>query len=149
MPTYAINKKAKFDFEILATFEAGIQLFGFEVKSIREGHINLKGAYLSIRDNELWLINAYVSQYSKAGTITDYDPERPRKLLVHRREIAHLQGKLAQKGLTLMPLKVYNSNNRIKISFGLAKGKKKHDKRETIKDRDVKRDIQRRIKENR
>lgn len=147
MSYYATNKKARFDYDILATFEAGIQLFGFEVKSIRNGQMNLKGAYVSLRNGELWLVNAYVKPYAKATLTSDYDPERPRRLLLHRREINHLQGKLAQKGLTLVPLNVYNSNNHVKLTFGLAQGKKKHDKRQTIKDRDVKRQIQRKLKD--
>jgi SsrA-binding protein len=146
MATYAINKKARHDYEILRSFEAGIQLAGFEVKAIKEGNVHLKGAYVSLRNGELWLVNAYVGKYSKAGNLSDYDPERPRKLLVRKREIRFLADKLAQKGLTLVPISVYNKGNRIKVEFSLVRGKKKHDKRAAQKERDVNRKIQRTLK---
>ena len=144
---YALNKRARYDYDILESYEAGIELFGHEVKSVREGHMNLKGAFVTIRSGQLWLKNAYIAPYSKSGALPSYNPERVRRLLVHKRQIRHLSAKLAQKGLTLVPLKVYNSNNRVKLEFALVKGKKKHDKRQSIKERDVKRKLQRTLKQ--
>lgn len=144
---YALNKRARYDYDILETYEAGIELLGHEVKSIREGHMHLKGAFVTLRSGQLWLKNAYVAPYSRAGALPSYNPERIRRLLVHKRQIHHLSAKLTQKGLTLVPIKVYNSSNRIKLEFALVKGKKKHDKRQSIKERDVKRKLQRTLKQ--
>lgn len=146
MTTYTINKRAGYDYTIISKYEAGIKLKGFEVKSVRNGHINLKGAYVTIRDGQAWLIHSYIAPYKPAGLIKDYDSERPRVLLLHKREVRYLLGKLAQKGLTLTPLRVYNSNNRVKLEFALTQGKKKYDKRKSIQERETRRTIARTLK---
>lgn len=146
MPTLAVNKQARYNYSILDTYEAGIVLRGFEVKSAKEGNINLKGAYVTIDKSEAYLVNCHIGSYTKAGPMDDYDPARRRKLLLHKREIRHLTGKLEEKGLTLVALKVYTIHNRVKLEFGIGKGKKKYDKREDIKKRDVKRSLQRAMK---
>ena len=146
MPTLAINKRARYDYEITDTFEAGIVLYGYEVKSIKTGQISLKGAFVTIKQGknkkgnknpELFLTNSHVPLYKKASTITDYDPDRPRKLLVKSAEIKRLIGKKQEQGLTFVPLKLYTKRSLIKLKFALARGKKKHDKREAIKKRDL------------
>ena len=149
--SYAINKKAKFDYDILEVYEAGLVLLGHEVKSIRQGHISLKGAFVTIKNTakklpELYLINAHVSLYKQAGKIDNYNPERSRKLLLKKSEIKRLIGKKQEQGLTLVPLELYNKKGFIKLKFGLAKGKKKIDKRELIKKRELDRKLKLRIK---
>ena len=139
------NKKVKFDYNILETYSAGIVLFGHEVKAIRNNQMSLKGAYVSIHNGELWLKKATVSLYKKSGPIPNYDPERERKLLLTKKEIASLAGKLKQKGLTLVPLSVYTKNNRLKVEIGLAQGKKKYDKRESIKKRENDRNLRKKL----
>ncbi|MBU4030782.1 SsrA-binding protein SmpB, partial [Patescibacteria group bacterium] len=114
MPTLAINPRARYDYEILDTYEAGVVLIGQEVKAIKRGSISLKGAYVAIRNNEAWLINAQVSPYQPKNTPADYDSTRSRKLLLHKREIKELIGKTKQKGLTLTPIRVYTKQNQIK-----------------------------------
>ncbi|MBU2542769.1 SsrA-binding protein SmpB [Patescibacteria group bacterium] len=145
---YAINKKAKYDYEILDTFEAGLILTGQEVKSIRTGHVSLKGAFVNIHGNEAFLVNVHISKYKFAGTIKDYDPERSRKLLLKRKEIDYLRGKSQEKSLTIIPLSVYNKGRHIKVEIGVGKGKKKYDKRDSIKRRELKRELEGKIKEN-
>jgi len=143
------NKKAHFDYEILEKYEAGIVLFGHEVKSVKSGQMDLKGSYITVKQAppvELFLINGYIPKYKPAGELPNYEPRRTRKILVHRREIRGLIGKLAQKGLTLVPLRVYTKHNLIKIEFGVARGKKKFDKRETIKERELDRQTRRILK---
>lgn len=135
------NKKAYFDYEILETFIAGIKLKGFEVKSIKEGNFNIVGSYAVIKNNEVWLINSQIPIYKKASNIKDYDDKRTRKLLLNKKEIKYLIGKLKEKGLTLIPLEVYNINNLIKIKLGLGKIKRKIDKREIIKKRETERKL--------
>ncbi len=141
MPTLAINKKAKFDYEILDTHEAGLVLYGHEVKAIKAGQASLKGSYISIRTKdgktELYLINCQVSKYKQAGTLVDYNQTRERKLLLNRSEINHLLGKTGEQGLTLIPLKIYTKHSFLKLEFAVARGKKKYDKRESIKKREV------------
>lgn len=139
MSDYSYNRKALYEYEILQKYEAGLVLAGHEVKSIRAGHIQLQGAYVVIKGNEAFLINAAISPYQINNLTAEYDPTRSRKLLLHQREIAELSRQLKQKGLTLIPLRVYNKANRIKLEFGLARGKKSFDKRETIKKRDFQR----------
>jgi SsrA-binding protein len=146
MPTLAENKKAKFEYEILDTFEAGLMLLGHEVKSARAGSMSLRGAYVTIARGDAWLIGAHIARYPQAGPQPEYDPERSRKLLLHKREIAKLAGKLEQKGLTLVPISAYTKGSKIKISFGLARGKKQFEKKETLKRRDVDREIRRSLK---
>ena len=146
MKPIAENKKAYFDYEILETFEAGVVLLGHEVKSIKTGHISLRGAFVVVKNEELFLINANVPPYQPKNTPKDYKPERSRKLLLHKSEIKSLIGKTKQKGLTLAPLKVYTKKGKIKILFGLARGKRKVDKREKIKKREFKKQKERMLK---
>ncbi|HSD12019.1 MAG TPA: SsrA-binding protein SmpB [Patescibacteria group bacterium] len=146
MPTLAENKKAKFEYQILDTFEAGLMLLGHEVKSARLGRMSLLGAYVTIARGALWLIGAHIQRYPQAGPLPDYDPDRTRKLLLHTREIAKIAGKLEQKGLTLVPLSAYTKGSKIKLSFGLARGKKLYEKKETIKRRESDREIRRSLK---
>ncbi|MBI3627762.1 MAG: SsrA-binding protein SmpB [Candidatus Sungbacteria bacterium] len=142
MPTYVENKRAHFDYYILETYEAGIELIGFEVKAIRGGHMNLMGAFVVPRANELYLTNATVSRYQPQNTPRDYNPERSRRLLLHRNEIATLIGKSRESGLTLIPIRVYSKRRHIKLLLGVARRKKKLDKREAIKKRYSEREIQ-------
>lgn len=146
MTVLSFNKRANFDYEILETYEAGLVLLGHEVKSIKTGHVSLKGAFVvSKKGNkilpEFFLINAHIPLYSKASTVSGYDPYRSRKLLLKKREINFLLGKKQEQGLTLVPIKIYTKRSLIKLEFGLGKGKKKIDKRETIKKREVDRKI--------
>ena len=138
----ATNRKAFHEYHILETFEAGVQLKGSEVKSIREGKASLKQAYILIRKGEAWLKGSHIASYSHTGS-EGHEPPRDRKLLLHKKEIKRIGSKLAEKGLTAVPTKLYFKGGLIKLEFGLAKGKKLYDKRETKKKRDVERDIQR------
>lgn len=140
------NRKARFLYDILETYEAGLQLMGTEVKSIRAGKVNLQDGYALIRNGEAWLINVHISPYTSSSQYFNHDPRRTRKLLLHRQEIRKLIGKVEQQGLTLVPLKLYLKRGLVKISIGLAKGKKLHDKREDLKRRQDQRDIQRAMK---
>jgi SsrA-binding protein len=136
------NRKAYHDYHIEATLEAGIQLVGTEVKSLREGRANLKDSYVMIKDSELFLLNCHISQYSH-GNIMNHEPLRTRKLLVHRKEIERLKGKVQQKGYALIPLKMYFKGPFAKVEVGLAKGKREYEKRDTIKEREAKKAIER------
>ncbi len=147
MPTYTKNKKAYNDYEILETYEAGIKLYGHEVKSIREGHGDLKGSYVKIIRNEIWLVGFNLPPYSKGNILFDYDPMRPRKLLLNRKEINRLTGKVEKQGFTLVPLEIYSSRNLLKLKIALAKGKKKKEKKETIIKRQLDREIEREMKQ--
>lgn len=138
----ATNRKAFHEYHILETFEAGVQLRGSEVKSIREGKASLKQGYILIRKGEAWLKGSHIASYSHTG-FEGHEPVRDRKLLLHKKEIQRIGSKLAEKGLTAVPTKMYFKGGLIKLEFGLAKGKKLYDKRETKKKRDVERDIQR------
>lgn len=140
------NRQARYLYEILETYEAGIQLTGTEVKSIREGKVNLQDGYALIRNGEVWLLNAHISPYTGSGQFFNHDPRRTRKLLLHRQEIRKLIGKVEQQGLTLVPLKMYLKRGLVKVSIALGKGKKLHDKREDLKRRQDQRDIQRAMK---
>jgi len=146
MTTLALNKKAKFDYEFLEKYEAGLVLFGHEVKSIKTGHISLKGAFVTIHNGELYLTNALVPLYQHAGNIKNYDPNRSRKLLVKKSEIRSLVGKKTQAGLTMVPIRVYTKRSLIKLEFALAKGKTKYDKRNVLKKRDTDRNIARALR---
>ena len=146
MKPYAVNKKARFDYNILEKFQAGLVLQGHEVKAIKTNKASLKGSFVNLRNNELWLLNAHIAPYQPKNMSANYDPERSRKLLLQKSEIKSLIGKLKQKGLTLVPLKLYNSKGRIKLEFGIGKGRKKYDKRELIKKRQAKREIQRTLR---
>ena len=138
----ATNRKAFHEYHILETHEAGIQLMGSEVKSIREGNVSLKESYVLIRKGEAWLKGAHIASYSHTG-IEGREFIRDRKLLLHKKEISRIGSKLAEKGLTAVPTKLYFKGGLIKLEVGLAKGKKLHDKRDSKKKRDVERDIQR------
>ena len=142
----AENKKALFDYEILEKFEAGLVLTGYETKAIKNGNMSLKGAYVVFQNTTPYLINAHIGLYKPAGKIPDYDPERSRKLLLKKSEMRYLRGKFEEKGLTIVPLKVYTKNRFIKVEIGIGRGKKLFDKRETIKKRDTKKEIQRTLK---
>lgn len=146
MKVFAENKKAYFDYEILEKIEAGIVLIGQEVKSIKSGRINLAGSYVVANNEEFFLVGCNIPPYQPKNAPSNYNPERSRKLLLKKSEIKYLIGKSQQRSLTLMPLKVYTKKAQIKIEFGIAKGKKKFDKRETIKKRDIKREIERTLK---
>lgn len=143
------NKKAYFNYEILEKFEAGISLTGQEVKSIKTRRVNLAGSYVVIRDNEAFWIGVKIAAYQPKNAPADYNPGRSRKLLLKKSEIKYLLGKAQQKGLTLLPLKVYTKDARIKLEFGVAKGKKKFDKRELIKKRAVEREMETALKRGR
>ncbi|MEM7032327.1 MAG: SsrA-binding protein SmpB [Chloroflexota bacterium] len=140
----ANNRKARHDYAILDTFEAGMVLTGSEIKSIRAGQISLQDGFATIREGEMWLDNTHISTYDQAS-IANHEPRRSRKLLLHRREINRLIGRLREKGLTLVPLRLYLKNNRAKVELGLAKGKRQYDKRTTLKERDAQRQIDRAI----
>jgi len=146
MRVLAENKKAYFDYELLEKLEAGIILIGQEVKSIKLGRMNLTGSYVVFRDQELFLIGAKIPPYQPKNAPPDYTPERSRKLLLRKSEINHLIGKVKEKGLTLIPLKVYTRGDKIKLEFAAAKGKRKSDKREIIKKRETDREIRRVLK---
>lgn len=147
MEDLAVNKRARFDYEILDICEAGIELFGFEVKAIKTGHINLTGSFVVIRDGQAVLLNAHVPAYQPKNAPRNYEPTRTRRLLLHKKEIRELIGKTSQKGLTMVPLRVYNKRGRIKILIGLARNKQKRDKRETIKKRDTQKEVLRTLSE--
>jgi len=130
------NPGVFYHYKILENFEAGIELKGFEVKALREGRGNLKGSYVSIKDNEVYLINFNIPPYQPKNTPKDYDENRPRKLLLKKKEISYLIGKSKEKGITIVPIKVYSKGNLIKVEIALAKGLKKFEKREKIKERE-------------
>lgn len=136
------NKKAYHDYFVDEKYEAGIELFGTEVKSIREGRVNIKESYCDIKDGEVFVVGMHISPYEQ-GNIFNKDPLRPKKLLLHKREILKLFGQVSQKGYTLVPLQVYLSNSRVKIEIGLCRGKKLYDKREDMARNDAKRDMER------
>lgn len=144
----ATNRKAYHDFHIDETYEAGIELKGAEVKSIRAGRVNLRDSHARIEDGELWLFNMHISPYSHVDRHTQPDPDRPRKLLLHKREILRLLGKTKEKGYTLIPLKVYfNGRGKAKVEIGLARGKHLFDKRKDIAERTAKREVERALRE--
>lgn len=146
MTILATNKRAHFDYEIKESFEAGLVLKGYEVKSIRTGHISLKESFVTVRGSELYLTNAHIPLYQHAGIIPNYDPTGPRKILIKKAEAKHLIGKVRVQGLTLVPIKLYTKRRFIKLQFGIGKGKKEFDKREKIKKMDDKRKIDRMLK---
>jgi len=146
MAVFAENRKARFEFEVLENFEAGIELFGFEVKAIRTNKMSLEGSYVFPRKGEFFLVGATIAPYQPKNTPKEYEPMRERKLLLHKKEIDYLIGKAAMRGLTILPLRVYNKRGIVKIELGIAKPKKKHDKREAIRKRETKREIERTLK---
>jgi SsrA-binding protein len=141
----ATNRQAAFRYNLLERLEAGIVLQGSEVKSLRNGSVQLKDAYAEVREGEVWLRNMHIAPYEPARE--NHDPERPRKLLLHRREIERLIGKTAERGLTLVPMRIYFSGARAKVELALARGKDVHDKRRSIKDREQKREMERALSE--
>jgi SsrA-binding protein len=149
MPTLVKNKKVTFDYEILDTFDAGAELLGSEVKSLRAGHGKLEGGHVVVRGGEAFLVGASIQPYQPGNTNKSYDPERPRRLLLTHKELDELIGIDAAKGLTLVPISWYTSRRFIKLKFASVRGKKKYDKRETIKERDTKRDMSRLMKQQR
>ncbi len=145
MPLIATNKQAFHDYTILDTYEVGIVLQGPEVKSIRNGSINLKSSYISVQGGELWLINAHIGHYASSPKKA-IDPTRSRKLLLQKREMKHIIGKLSIAGLTVVPLKVYTARNRIKLEIGIGRGRKTYEKRELLKKRSIDREIRQTLK---
>jgi SsrA-binding protein len=142
------NRRARHDYHVVERVEAGVQLLGTEVKSLRDRQANLQRAYGEIRDGEAWLVGAHIAEYGH-GNIANHDPDRPRKLLLKRREIDSLQGKVREKGLTLVPMRLYFKDGRVKVELALARGKEKGDKRRTIADREAKRQMERAVKSRR
>ncbi|HCS93283.1 MAG: SsrA-binding protein SmpB [Bavariicoccus seileri] len=142
----AQNRKASHDYFILETIEAGMQLYGTEIKSVRKAKINLKDGYISIRNGEAWLKNVHISPFEQ-GNIFNHDPLRDRKLLLHKKQIIKLNQEIQQSGLTVVPLKVYIKDGFAKVLIGLAKGKKNYDKRQSLRDKAQKRDIDREMKQ--
>jgi SsrA-binding protein len=136
----ATNRKAYHDYEVLETYEAGLVLRGTEVKSLRESQVNFKDCYAAVDNGEAWLIGCYITPYHH-GTDANHDPERRRKLLLHKKEIGRLLGKVAERGLTLIPLRLYFKGGRAKCELGLARGKKLHDKRASLREREAKREM--------
>jgi SsrA-binding protein len=141
----ATNRKARFEYEILDTFEAGIALLGPEVKSLRAGRANLSDAYATIRRGEVFLISAHISPYAQAGRANP-EPRRERKLLLHKAEIARLQGRVAERGFTLVPLELYFKNGRAKVELAVARGRRRYDKREAIRRRETDRELRRTLR---
>ena len=144
----ADNRKAQHDYHLLETFEAGVALLGTEVKSIREGGVNLRDSFARIEAGEVWIYNVHISPYRNRG-YSNHEPTRRRKLLLHRQEIRKLIGKTVERGMTLVPLRMYLKNGRVKVAISLAKGKKAHDKRETVKRREADRETRAAMKERR
>lgn len=146
VPKNFINKRARFDYILHDMYVAGVVLSGQEVKSVKTGHVSLKGSFVTIKGNEVYLTNALIPPYIHAGDVPNYDPTRPRKLLLKRREISSLIGKSKTEGMTLVPTKIFTERGKIKVEFATATGKKKHDKRQTIEERETKRKIAREMR---
>lgn len=140
-----VNRKANYDYQVLETIEAGIVLKGTEIKSIRDGKANLKDSYAIVKNNEVFILNMHISQY-KEGNVFNHEETRTRKLLLNKKEIFKLRDSIALNGYTLIPLKLYFKNNKAKILIGIAKGKKNYDKRESIKQRDIDREVKKQYK---
>ena len=146
MPVLAENRKAHHEYTILETIEAGLVLTGQEVKAIRQGKIQLAGSFVSFRGGELFLLGAIIPPYQPKNTRSDYDPDRARKLLLKKEELRSLYGRVKQEGLTFVPLRVYTSNAKIKLAFGIARGKRKGDKRELLRKREAQQEMERALK---
>jgi SsrA-binding protein len=142
--TISTNRKARHDYHIDDTFEAGIVLTGTEIKSIRAGRVNLRDSYATVKEGELWLLNTHIAPYQQ-GTYANHEPRRPRKLLMHRREINRITGKLQERGFTLVPLRLYLKDNLAKVELGLARGKKQYDKRAALREKQTRREIDRAV----
>lgn len=140
------NRKARHDYELLDTYEAGLVLTGSEIKSIRAGHVNIREGYVQVRDDELWLLNVHITEYEQAGQY-GHEPLRPRKLLLHRREIERITSQVQEKGLTIIPTQLYLVNGRAKIEIALARGKRKYDKRAALRERESQRQIERTLRD--
>ena len=147
MRTLATNRKARHDYHILDSYEAGIVLTGSEIKSVRAGRVNLRESYATVRDGELWLINCHIAAYDPASRL-NHDPRRDRKLLMHRRQIHRLANDMQEPGYTVVPLRMYLKNNLAKVEIALARGKRQYDKRQTIAKREADRQIRRTLKEH-
>ncbi len=141
MKTLAENRRVRFDYDISERYDAGIELKGFEAKAVVLGHANLAGAYAVVKENEVWLINCDIPPYQPKNTPPDYDSKRPRRLLLKREEIAELVGRTKEKGLTLVPIKIYNKSHLVKVELGLGRSRKKADKREALKKKATDREI--------
>lgn len=146
MPTYLSNKRAHFDFEVLETYEAGLVLAGHEVKSIRTGKGSLAGGHIIVRGSEAFMVGVNINPFQVANTPKSYDPERARKLLLSKKQLAEIEQATEKNGLTAIPIKLYSKGQKIKLEMAVVRGKKKHDKRESLKERDTKRDIDRTLK---
>jgi len=142
--TIATNRKARHDYHIDDTFEAGMALTGTEIKSIRAGRVSLRDSFAVVKEGELWLMNAHIAPYDP-GTYANHEPRRPRKLLMHRREINRITGQLQEKGFALVPLRLYLKNNLAKVELGLARGKKQYDKRAALRQKETRREIDRAV----
>lgn len=149
MATLAVNKKTKFDYDLIDEYEGGLVLSGAEVKSAKKGNVNMKGSFITVQKNELWVKNMHIGKYAPAGKQEDYEPTQDRKILVHRNELKQLIGKHKAEGLTIVPIRVYTKGALVKIAFALARGKKKHEKRDAIKKRDTDREIREEMKKRR
>lgn len=143
--TIGTNKQARRLYDILETFEAGLSLLGSEVKSLRGGHVSFKDGYVSFRDGSAFLVGVHIAPYEKTGMYDQHDPERPRRLLLHKQEIVMLQAKADQKGLTVVPMKMYFSRGKVKLQIGLGRGKNVHSKKQDLKDKDIARDTARQL----
>ena len=146
MESYLDNPKARFNYEMLERFEAGIELFGFEVKSVRAGKGSITGAHIIVRGGEVFIVGMRIDPYQPGNTAPSYEPDRTRKLLLTKKEIRELEESSDKKGLTLVPQSLYNKNGKVKIAFSIARGKKEFDKRDTIKKRDTDRELRRVMK---
>lgn len=142
----SVNRKALHDYFVEDTYEAGIALTGSEIKSVRGGKVNLRDSYARVEGGEVWLFNSHIAPYEQSGAYFNHEPDRPRKLLLHRNEIDSLVGKVQAKGLTLVPLRLYFKAGRAKIELAVARGKRSYDKREAIAERDARREIERALK---
>ena len=142
----ATNDRARYDYELLEKLEAGLVLDGQEVKSAKTGHLKLKGAHVAFTRGEAMLVGAHIARYPKAGPLPDYDPERSRKLLLHKRQLDRLRGKREEEGLTIVPIRAYMVRGRVKIEIAVARGKKEYEKRESIKKRDIDRQVRSALK---
>jgi SsrA-binding protein len=142
----ASNRKAKYDYEILDTFEAGLVLTGSEIKSIRAGKVNLREGFIQEKEDELWLLNTHIASYEQAG-VYGHEPLRPRKLLLHRREMSRIFARVKEKGLTIVPTILYLSRGRAKVEIALARGRKQYDKRENLRERESQRQIERSLRD--
>jgi SsrA-binding protein len=142
----ADNRKARHDYFIEESYEAGIVLTGSEIKSVRNARVNLRGGYARVTNGEVWLYDVHIASYEQSGTYYNHEPTRPRKLLLHRREISRIVGQVERQGYTLVPLRLYLKGRRAKLELGLAKGKKLYDKRDDIAKREARRDIERAMK---